>query len=106
MTLAMRNASKETGAFSAEMISKCSENWLGRMSTSMTWVVGATQILPVVAGTGSTPPWPKKNGFSTRTPSCPASIGIRTQPALVICRQSAPSSSANAPRELFITPPG
>src|SRR6476661_2760716 len=70
-------ASKETGAFSAEMMSKCSEYWTGRTSTSTTCVVGANHTRPVFDGTGSTPPCPKKNGCSTSTPSCPASIAAQ-----------------------------
>ena len=31
--------------------------------------VGATQTRPVLEGDGSIPPWPKKNGCSTITPS-------------------------------------
>src|SRR6478736_9242749 len=70
-------ASKDTGAFSAEMMSKCSEYWTGLTSTSTTCVVGANQTRPVFDGTGSTPPCPKKNGCSTSTPSCPASIAAQ-----------------------------
>src|SRR6187401_1852277 len=95
-------ASKETGAFSAEIISKCSEYWTGRTSTSTTCVVGANHTRPVFEGTGSTPPCPKKNGCSTRTPSCPASIAA--QPDSPSRKQPPSTSPRKPPIGLLISP--